>query len=219
MLEQAIGDFSLNNPHSCVSATHLAFAALNWDTTVGLSNGSRITTKRLLYTDSGLSAVSPTRHMRKRLRISQELLHSLWVASIRDVNNVIINRGRALCCYDDASIVLLVDSQLSVPDVERLLYGVCCWTGDIQSVWGQQYCSTIVMPWWRHHRHVHAQQQVSLWLEMKNFPGNKMVLGIQKSSSATPLLWNALPAAIRQQTNIGTFKRSVKTLLFRKAFC
>ncbi|CAH3144095.1 unnamed protein product [Porites lobata] len=37
-------------------------------------------------------------------------------------------------------------------------------------------------------------------------------------SMAAPFLWNSLPLPIRQETSIDSFKRSVKTYLFKKAF-
>ena len=45
----------------------------------------------------------------------------------------------------------------------------------------------------------------------------KKTIGDRAFSIAAPLLWNSLPLPIRQQTSIESFKRSVKTYLFKKA--
>ena len=44
------------------------------------------------------------------------------------------------------------------------------------------------------------------------------ILGDRALSMAAPFLWNILPLPIRQETSIDSFKRSVKTYLFKKAF-
>ena len=36
---------------------------------------------------------------------------------------------------------------------------------------------------------------------------------------AAPKLWNALPRFIRETNSIDSFKRQLKTYLFKKAFC
>ena len=46
----------------------------------------------------------------------------------------------------------------------------------------------------------------------------KKTLGDRVLSMAAPFLWNSLPLPIRQETSIDSFKRSVKTYLFKKAF-
>ena len=46
----------------------------------------------------------------------------------------------------------------------------------------------------------------------------KKALGDRALSMAAPFLWNSLPLPIRQETSIDSFKRSVKTYLFKKAF-
>ncbi len=46
----------------------------------------------------------------------------------------------------------------------------------------------------------------------------KKTLGDRAFLIAAPFLWNSLPLPIRQETSIESFKRSVKTYLFRKAF-
>ena len=46
----------------------------------------------------------------------------------------------------------------------------------------------------------------------------KKTLGDRALSVAAPFLWNSLPLPIRQETSIDSFKRSVKTYLFKKAF-
>ena len=43
-------------------------------------------------------------------------------------------------------------------------------------------------------------------------------MGDRAFSIAAPSLWNSLPLPIRQETSIDSFKRSVKTYLFEKAF-
>ena len=46
----------------------------------------------------------------------------------------------------------------------------------------------------------------------------KKTMGDHAFSIAAPLLWNSLLLPIRQETSIDSFKRSVKTYLFKKAF-
>ena len=46
----------------------------------------------------------------------------------------------------------------------------------------------------------------------------KKTMGDRAFSIAAPILWNSLPLPIRQETSIDSFKRSVKTYLFKKAF-
>ena len=46
----------------------------------------------------------------------------------------------------------------------------------------------------------------------------KKTLEDRALSMAAPFLWNSLPLPIRQETSIDSFKRSVKTYLFKKAF-
>ena len=46
----------------------------------------------------------------------------------------------------------------------------------------------------------------------------KKTLGDRALSMAAPFQWNSLPLPIRQETSIDSFKRSVKTHLFKKAF-
>ncbi|CAH3148005.1 unnamed protein product [Porites evermanni] len=48
--------------------------------------------------------------------------------------------------------------------------------------------------------------------------GQAETLGDRALSMAAPFLWNSLPLPIRQETSIDSFKRSVKTYLFKKAF-
>ena len=43
-------------------------------------------------------------------------------------------------------------------------------------------------------------------------------LGTRSFSAATPTLWNSLPTHIHDIESLGTFKRHVKTYLFRLAF-
>ena len=46
----------------------------------------------------------------------------------------------------------------------------------------------------------------------------KKTMGDRAFSIAAPFLWNSLPLPIRQETSIDSFKRFVKTYLFKKAF-
>ena len=46
----------------------------------------------------------------------------------------------------------------------------------------------------------------------------KKTMGDRAFLIAAPFLWNSLPLPIRQETSIDSFKRSVKTYLFEKAF-
>ena len=46
----------------------------------------------------------------------------------------------------------------------------------------------------------------------------KKTMGDCAFSIAAAFLWNSLPLRIRQETSIDSFKRSVKTYLFKKAF-
>ena len=46
----------------------------------------------------------------------------------------------------------------------------------------------------------------------------KKTMGDRAFSIAAPFLWNSLPLPIRQETSIDSFKHSVKTYLFKKAF-
>ena len=46
----------------------------------------------------------------------------------------------------------------------------------------------------------------------------KKTMGDRALSMAAPFLWNSLPLSIRQETSIDSFKLSVKTHLFKKAF-
>ena len=46
----------------------------------------------------------------------------------------------------------------------------------------------------------------------------KKTMGDHPFSIAAPILWNSLPLPIRQETSIDSFKCSVKTYLFKKAF-
>ena len=46
----------------------------------------------------------------------------------------------------------------------------------------------------------------------------KKTMGDRAFSIAAPFLWNSLPLPIRQETSIDSFKRSVETYLFKKAF-
>ena len=46
----------------------------------------------------------------------------------------------------------------------------------------------------------------------------KKTMGDREFSIAAPFLWNSLPLPIRQEISIDSFKRSVKTNLFEKAF-
>ncbi|CAH3014409.1 unnamed protein product [Porites evermanni] len=48
--------------------------------------------------------------------------------------------------------------------------------------------------------------------------GQAETLGDRALSMAAHFLWNSLPLPIRQETSIDSFKRSVKTYLFKKAF-
>ncbi|CAH3034802.1 unnamed protein product [Porites lobata] len=48
--------------------------------------------------------------------------------------------------------------------------------------------------------------------------GQAETLGDRTLSMAAPFIWNSLPLPIRQETSIASFKRSVKTYLFKKAF-
>ena len=47
----------------------------------------------------------------------------------------------------------------------------------------------------------------------------KATLGERAFLFAAPNLWNAVPRIIRESTSIDTFKRKLKTHLFKKAFC
>ena len=47
----------------------------------------------------------------------------------------------------------------------------------------------------------------------------KATLSEQVSLFATPKLWNVLPGYIRGSISIDTFKRKLKTHLFKKTFC
>ena len=46
----------------------------------------------------------------------------------------------------------------------------------------------------------------------------RKTLGDRAFQVAAPQLWNALPLELRQNTNISSFKRCLKTHLFRSAF-
>ena len=48
--------------------------------------------------------------------------------------------------------------------------------------------------------------------------GTKKTMGDRAFSIAAPFLWNSLPLPKRQEISIDSFKRSVKTNLFEKAF-
>ena len=46
----------------------------------------------------------------------------------------------------------------------------------------------------------------------------KTTLGDRAFVSAAPKLWNDLPRSIRNEQSLESFKRSIKTYLFKKAF-
>ena len=54
-----------------------------------------------------------------------------------------------------------------------------------------------------------------------SFPNIKVkaTLGERAFVFAAPKLWNALPRFIRETNSIDSFKRQLKTYLFKKAFC
>ena len=54
-----------------------------------------------------------------------------------------------------------------------------------------------------------------------SYPNVKLMatLGERAFLFAAPKLWNAVPRIIRESTSIDTFKRKLKTHLFKKAFC
>ena len=54
-------------------------------------------------------------------------------------------------------------------------------------------------------------------LERPQLRTNK-TMGDRAFSIAAPFLWNSLPLPIRLETSIDSFKRSVKTYLFKKVF-
>ena len=62
------------------------------------------------------------------------------------------------------------------------------------------------------HRNNHGILLETPWLRTKKSMGDHVF------STAAPFLWNSLPLPIRQETSIDSFKRSVKTYLFKKAF-
>ena len=47
----------------------------------------------------------------------------------------------------------------------------------------------------------------------------KATLGEWAFLFAAPKIWNAVPRFIRESISVGTFKRKLKTHLFKKAFC
>ena len=47
----------------------------------------------------------------------------------------------------------------------------------------------------------------------------KATLGERAFLFAAPKLWNAVPRVIRESISIDTFKRKLKTHVFKKAFC
>ena len=47
----------------------------------------------------------------------------------------------------------------------------------------------------------------------------KATLGERAFVFAAPNLWNAVPRFIRESISVDTFKRKLKTHLFKKAFC
>ena len=53
------------------------------------------------------------------------------------------------------------------------------------------------------------------WPEIKSAE----TTGDRAFAVAAPLLWNALPPSLRAIDNITSFKKQVKTHLFRKAYC
>ena len=46
-----------------------------------------------------------------------------------------------------------------------------------------------------------------------------VTLGDRSFEVAAPMLWNSLPAEIRNASSVEVFKRMLKTCFFRKAFC
>ena len=46
----------------------------------------------------------------------------------------------------------------------------------------------------------------------------KKTLGDRSFQIAAPILWNSLPASVRDIDNFLVFKRTIKTYIFRKAF-
>ena len=47
---------------------------------------------------------------------------------------------------------------------------------------------------------------------------SRVTLGDRSCQVAAPVLWNVLPREIRSVTDLGIFKRHLKTHLFREAF-
>ena len=45
-----------------------------------------------------------------------------------------------------------------------------------------------------------------------------VTLGDRSFTSAAPVLWNSLPSYIREANSVDSFKRLLKTYLFRKAY-
>ena len=64
-------------------------------------------------------------------------------------------------------------------------------------------------------------QQDTLYNILPSYPNvkPKATLGEQAFLFATPKLWNVLPGYIRESISIDTFKRKLKTHLFKKTFC
>ena len=59
----------------------------------------------------------------------------------------------------------------------------------------------------------------STYLSFPNITEVKATLGERAFVFAAPKLWNALPRFIRETNSIESFKRQLKTYLFKKAFC
>ena len=64
-------------------------------------------------------------------------------------------------------------------------------------------------------------QQDTLYNILPSYPNvkPKATLSEQAFLFATPKLWNVLPGYIREYISIDTFKRKLKTQLFKKTFC
>ena len=54
---------------------------------------------------------------------------------------------------------------------------------------------------------------------LKEKKTNTKTIGCRAFSSAAPSIWNNLPLNIRNSTSVDTFKKSLKTYLYKKCYC
>ncbi|CAH3136333.1 unnamed protein product [Porites lobata] len=70
----------------------------------------------------------------------------------------------------------------------------------------------------RHIRKYLSRESTGRLVHAKTSAKNEEDFGRSHVIDGCPFLWNSLPLPIRQETSIDSFKRSVKTYLFKKAF-